>query len=182
MKPSASLISALLALAATAACSERRVATPRPESFPRISLYPAAYRSLPLPFGPDSLTVCADARADIADNGWINIAYPAYGVTVSATLTPTTPAGIDRILANRRQRIDRNLAGADARAARIGSGTIVVAPTALRTPVQILATDSASWVLSAVAVAEWPAETSPDSVAPIIDALARDMSIMLTNL
>lgn len=182
MKPATLIFALLPALAGCDFNNSRPVATPRPEAFPRIETYAPEFRTLALPFGPDSLTVNAGAGADISPDGWIDIAYPAYGVTVRATLSPVGVTTVAEVLSNRLERLERNLGGARAQSARTGRGMVVVAPTALRTPVQLLATDSATWVLSAVAVADWPAGTDPDSVAPIVDALARDMTIMLNNL
>lgn len=161
-----------------AGCSQKPVATPRAHAYPRIELYPATYRSVALPFGPDSLTVNDSVVVEIRPNGWINMEYPAYGVTVNATLSPYS----EDTMNNRRERISRNIGEARAEIAQLPAGIIIVAPGALRTPVQLLAADSAKWILSAVAVSSFPADAAVDSVAPIINAIARDFSIMLKDL
>lgn len=159
-----------------AGCSRTPVDIPRPQAYPRITLYPAAYHKVDI--CRHTLTVNDSARIKPLGAGWFDIIYPAYGVTVNCTMSDYSPQIID----NRMQRMDRNLGGAVAEVARLTAGIVVVAPTALRTPVQLLATDSLTWTLSGVAVADFPAGTSPDSVAPIIDAVAADMITLVKNL
>ncbi|MCM1310917.1 MAG: hypothetical protein NC301_07835 [Bacteroides sp.] len=175
MKHSAPII--LLLAAILGGCTDRRpAAVPRRQAYPRIETYPAEYHSVSLS-GID-LRINNSAAYSAGENGWFNISYPAYDVTVNATLSPYSP----EVVINRLERIDRNLGGAAAQVARLSRGIVVVAPGVLRTPVQFLATDSARWVISGVAVSNFPPQTDPDSVAPIVDALAADMTILVNNL
>lgn len=182
-RPAVTAALLLLVLSGLAACSGRPAPTPRPRAYPRPALYPRTYHAVPLPFGPDSIAVNDSATFLPGPDGWFDIVYPAYGITVNCTLTPANgPADIAPIMDNRRERIRLNLADRHARVAGRGGNTLIVAPTALRTPVQFLATDSATYVLSGVAVADFPPLTDPDSVAPAIDAVATDIALMLNNL
>lgn len=157
-----------------AACGKAPVPTPRQHAFPRVNLYGEEYHTEEVMGRP--IHVNDSAIFMLGEQpGWFNICYPAYGVTVQATLTLATGPQLHDVLANRAERMARNVASATAEISQAPGVTLIVAPTALRTPVQILATDSLSWVLSAVAVSNWPAATNPDSVAPILPAIATDL-------
>lgn len=179
---SAAFIPAMLLLLPLAGCGGRPAAVPRPRAFPRTALYPRSYRLEPLPFGPDSIAVNDSTLFVTSAPGWFDIVYPAYGITVNCTLTAVSPASAPEVLANRTDRMARNLADRAADIVEWGGVTLCVAPAALRTPVQFLATDSASYVLSGVAVSDFPSSVSADSVAPLIDAVAADLTFMLRNL
>lgn len=117
------------------------------------------------------------ARVDSVAPGWFNIVYPAYGITVNCTLTRS--GNIGEVLANRLERLERNLGGRPAQQAAWDGRWLIVAPAALKTPVQFLMTDSVGYVLSGVAVSQWDASTAIDSVSPQIEALAADIAYML---
>lgn len=181
MKAAASsLICLSMLLLPLAGCRKQPVATPRPQAYPRPALYPQSYQRVAVAsaVGPDSLTVNDSARVLPVADGWFDILYPAYGIKVNCTLAPYSPEAMN----NRLERIDRNLGGAAAQVLSLPAGMLVVSTSALRTPVQLLAADSASWMLSAVAVSDFPASAAADSVAPIIDAVAADMTRLLENL
>lgn len=159
-----------------AACSQRPVAIPRPEAFPRVETYPADYHAVEIP----PLTIAVNDSADFKrlSDDWFNIYYPAYPATVNATILPYSPD----VIANRLERMNRDLGGSSSTIVELPRGFVSVAPTALQTPIHFLATDSANWVISGVAVCEFSPRTSPDSVAPIIDALAVDIITLVNNL
>lgn len=156
------------------ACS-RPAPTPRPDAYPRVEVYPATYRTVS--FGPLELMVNDSARVDSLSPQWFDIVYPAYGVTVNCSLT----LGGDwaDVIANRRERIGRNLGDRPAQVVSAPGRELIVAPLALSTPVQFMITDSASYVLSGVAVSSWGATVPPDSVKPQIEALAVDLAHIL---
>lgn len=152
---------------------------PRPKAYPRAALYPAEYSVYALPSAPGELAVNSSAAVTSPKSGWFDIAYPAYGITVNCTLTEVSAETLAGVLENRRERMARNLEGSHGEVAQWSGVTVIVAPTALRTPVQFLATDSMSYVLSGVAVSNYPADTSPDSIAPYVEAVAEDITHML---
>ena len=156
-------------------CSRRPAPTPRPEAWPRLAVYGPEYH--PEHIGPLTLMVNDSARVDSVGPGWFNIVYPAYGITVNCTLTQGGDVGA--VLANRLDRLERNLGGRPAQEAAWDGRRLIVAPAALKTPVQFLMTDSVSYVLSGVAVSQWDAATAADSVSPQIEALAADIAYML---
>lgn len=151
---------------------------PRPEAYPRIDLYSEEYSEVAVM--DKVLRINSSAEFVTSDKpGWFDIRYPEYGVTVNATLTYATGADLAAALDNRTERMARNLGGASAELTQGGGITLLSAPGALHTPVQLLATDSLTWVLAAVAVTDWPAGTPADSVAPIVSALSADMLRLL---
>lgn len=164
-----------------AACSEKApVPTPRAEAYPRINLYPPTFRSVEITAGTDlrrEILVNDSAVVVNKQPGWYDIVYPAYGITVNCTLTPYTAEA----LLNRMERIDRNLGNSKAEAISMPEGIVLVAPGALRTPVQFIATDSVTTILSGVAVSNFTPATSVDSVAPIIYAIADDMRALISR-
>lgn len=157
------------------ACTRRPAPAPRPDAWPRIAVYEPAYHAERI--GPLTLQVNDSARVDSVGPGWFNIVYPAYGITVNCTLTRGDNIG--EVLANRLERLERNLGGRPAQQAAWNGRRLIVAPTALKTPVQFLMTDSVGWVLSGVAVSQWNEATAVDSVSPQIEALAADIAFML---
>lgn len=183
MKTAGTAIAVMLLALVGASCActgaDGDVAVPRMRAWPRPALYPAAYRAEPLPFGPDSIAVNASATVERISPEWFNIVYPAYGITVNCTLTAVRPSDASTVVANRLERMARNLGDHRADIARSGQMTLIVAPSALHTPVQFLATDSATYVLSGVAVTSLAANAPADSVAPVIDAIALDITRMI---
>lgn len=182
MKPSAMLLAPAAALCLLAACSRRPAPVPRPVAYPRIEVYPEAYSPV------QGLMLNDSARLEPgAAPGWFDIVYPAYGARVNCTLTRVkSSAELREVLSNRLERLERNAAGTAGSLTSLtsegGVGVILmVTPQALMTPVQFLATDSVGAVLSGVAVFASPG-SEPDSVAPAVGALERDLLFMLKNL
>lgn len=166
----------------TAGCNRRPAAVPRPQAWPRIEIYPESYREV------NGLMINDSARIEQgATEGWFDIVYPAYNVRINCTLTHIESSfHLQSVIDNRLERLERNAGGASGEmteltsAGGIGS-LLMVTPGALATPVQFIATDSARYVLSGSAVFASPGVT-PDSVAPVVGAIERDIVFMLQNL
>lgn len=167
-------------MACTAA--DRQPAIPRPKAYPRPTLYAADYKTCPISGSAMEISVNKSAEVVSTKPGWFDICYPAYDITVNCTLTPITPESLSSVLDNRHERMALNLEGQYGEMTQWDGVTIIVAPAAMRTPVQFLATDSASFVLSGVAVGNYPAGASPDSIAPYVNAVAQDITHMLKQL
>lgn len=150
-------------------------------AYPRIELYPSTYRL------HNGLAVNDSARLDSLSPEWFNIVYPRYGVTVNCSRTRVdSPEQLATVISNRLERFSRNLGSHSGEVASLTSasgwgGVLFVAPSALKTPVQFLATDSAHVVLSGTAVMDNPG-TAPDSIAPVIDAIEADLLYLLKQL
>lgn len=169
-------------LTLSAGCNERHAPVPRPQAWARIELYPETYREV------DGLMINDSARVEPGNSdGWFDIVYPAYNVRINCTLTRVgSPDGLQDVIANRLERLERNAGGAAGEMTELKSvggvsGLLMVTPGALATPVQFLATDSARCVLSGTAVFASPGVTT-DSVAPVVEAIERDIVFMLKNL
>lgn len=167
------ILAALMLAGCGNGSEERPTPIPRPRAYPRPRLYPAAYHEVPI--GNLRLNINDSARIAEPRSGWLDIHYPAYGITVNATLTPVSPSSLPSVLANRHERIARDLDGVAATVEQSSGRTLIISPAALRTPLHYLATDSATYVLSAVAVADWPANAPLDSITPYVNAVAADL-------
>lgn len=158
---------------------------PRPEAYPRIDLYPSFYRAVDLPDGR-VIQVNDSAGVDVDAEGWVNISYPKYGVTVNCTLTRVSEATVGDVLSNRDERMALNTGDTYGEVMRLGSRrgssvSVFVAQGGSLTPVQFIATDSVSYVFSGAAVME-SAVANADSVRPVVDAVAADILYMLRSL
>jgi len=160
------------------------VPVPRPKAYPRAAVHAAAYGAVAVA-GMDSLWVNVSARVSEPRPGWVDIDYPGYGMAVNCTMT--RGGDIGQALANRAERMALNVGDAAGNVAQFRSRsglhvTMLTAPEAMRTPLQFLATDSATMIFSGVAVGNFAAGTDPDSVAPLVEAVGADLIHMLRNL
>lgn len=159
---------------------------PRPEAWPRIAIYDSTYQtvdSLPVIFEANS-----SAKIEHTQPGWVNINYPAYAATIYLTVTQTNPAEIEKVVDNRLERMALNISeNADARQEHFVSpefeSLMLVSPGTRSTPLQFVATDRRSTVISGTAFFHNAGQiTSTDSVAPVIESLKRDLVHALNNL
>ncbi len=173
-----------VALFLAASCSNggREPAVPRPQAWPRVEVYPPSYREV------NGLMVNDSARVEPGEaDGWFDIVYPAYNARINCTLTTaSSEADLARAIENRLERLERNVGGAEGELTELTSEggigcMMIVAPGAPATPVQFLATDSVSRLLSGTVVFA-SRELKPDSVAPAVEAVERDVVYLLTRL
>lgn len=162
--------------------SRRQPAVPRPQAWPRVEVYPPSYHPV------NGLMVNDSARVEAGSaEGWFDIVYPAYNARINCTLTSAaSTAGLTEAIENRLERLERNAAGAEGELTELTSEggigcMMIVAPAAVATPVQFLATDSVSRLLSGTVVFS-SRELKPDSVAPAVEAIERDVLYLLTHL
>lgn len=166
----------------TAGCTKRPAPVPRPQAWPRIEIYPESYHEV------NGLMINDSAKVEPgAAEGWFDIVYPAYNVRINCTLSYVESSlHLQSVIDNRLERLERNAGGASGELTEITStggigSLLMVTPGAMATPVQFLATDSSRCVLSGTAVFAAPGLT-PDSVAPAVKAIERDIVFMLKNL
>lgn len=183
-------IAGLIIMSATASCRRGKATMPKPEAYPRIEMPDSSFH--PVKAGGLELTLNRGAETTVTertDGGtWITISYPT-GIDAKVYLTLTPAAGsetTDTIIANRRERMSLNLSGSEAIATTLTSRSgweceMLTSNSALSTPVQILASDGHR-VISGALYLDIPASTAADSVAPVIDAIDRDMLTLLKNL
>lgn len=118
---------------------------------------------------------------------WITVTYPQFSnATLYLTLSPVSRRETSAIMDNRRERMELNSGGATTVITELTSAgnwhcELAETRTSLTTPVQLLATASAS-VLSGAFYLDLPAGSSPDSIAPIVRTVRDDMLYLLKNL
>lgn len=159
---------------------------PRPRAYPRVPVTEASFHradSLPMGFAVNDrveVRLGGDARSR-----WLTIIYPAYGAA-AMHLTFTLSDDPDAVAGNRLERIALNAGQAHVSVSDtlIGDGATAVAfyrvdePSV--TPLQLLARSGRLTVSGALT--GFDAAASPDSLAPILDAIQRDMLVGLDSI
>ena len=182
----------ITAACATMLLSECRqdndITTPRRQAYPRIQLLDTTYcnqQRLPLKLAVNSAT-----NVSISNNKsstWINISYPTYKATIYCTYTPAIPNTISSMIDNRMERIALDLGDSFYENTTINNpnGTVanIYSTTSnMVTPIMFLATDKKSWVLSGAMTFDSNTIVDYDSVAPVINAVKRDLIYTLQNI
>lgn len=168
----------------------RDVAVPRPTAYPRVLPYDTLYTPIDrLPVVMEVNSYATVTRGDDRDStatDKINISYPRYGATLYCTYTPVTAATATAVIDNRVERMSLNAGSLSTEISRLTTpagvdATILVTPEARVTPVQFLATDSATFVLTGALYFANSASSS-DSIRPVLDAVSRDIVHTVTHL
>lgn len=175
----------LAATCATACGGHDDTATPRRRAYQRIEAYAPEYTavdSLPVRLLVNSSATVSRPRRD-----WVNVSYQRYNATVFISVTEADSGNIDDIIANRIERIALNAGDVRVDALDIDNGrfssTLYDAPAAVAMPLQFVATDGKSLVVSAsVFFDNADRITSLDSVAPAVEAIRRDLTTALDSL
>lgn len=176
-----SILAAVLVLAACPRGGDTPV--PRPLAYPRMAIYDSVYTALPgIPLHLE-LSAHAVTSVDSTHSGadkalWLNASYPAYNATLHLTLTPVTPATAPEVIHNRTERMALNSGGNPTEISELSSlsgfnSQILLTPAGSVTPVQFLSV-SPQWVVSGALYLP-DAEINPDSVAPVLQAVRRDL-------
>lgn len=170
------------------------VAVPRRTAYPRICIPAAIYT--PFTGAPLHFETSAAATAGIATppsghsapgSTWVDVVYPGYGITIHCTFTQADADRIPGILDNRIERLSINTGGATSEVSELTNAggfdcRMIVTRAESPTPVQFLASDHERWVVSGSAYIEAGRNASPDSIAPVISMLERDITHSLTTL
>lgn len=181
MNQALALIATVIAAAAVS-CSgsgDSSTAVPRREAYPRVNLYDTAY--VAVPSLPIHLEVNSSAALSVDEKSaatrWINIGYPRYDATVRLTLQSLSGDSLRRAIDNRRQRASLDIGGNTTEITQLTSPAgvstmIMLTPSAAVTPLHIIATDSARFILSGVAQFTSP---SIEANAPALAAIYADL-------
>lgn len=176
---------ALTALAA--GCSRAgsdAAAVPKPDAWPRLEAYPEHY-------GPgvggfainDSATVTPGDSA-----GWYVVGYPRYGTArLYLTFTDADPGRLPQIIDNRTERMALNSGGARSELTELTSEggfdcRVMLTPAGTVTPLQFLAVGRGGRVVSGALFVDGAAQADPDSFAPLVAAVERDVIHSLKHL
>lgn len=174
---------AVLLLASS--CGNEPRPVPKPEAFPRIDVCAEEYRTL----HDLNINSCAEIITDsLKSDGavWITARYPKYHATLYVTKISHNREDMAKEISERVRRIELNAGGGKIeRTARSIPGgmeqQIFVARRGSAHPVQLLAVDmKKNEIISAATVLDdYSEKTDPDSIAPVIDALKRDMMALI---
>lgn len=164
---------------------------PKPDAWPRIEAPAAEYEATELGGLTLRLNKAAEVSTRTGDNGegvWADISYPAFpGATIYLSIVETDgQEKLARAIDNRRERMMLNAGGAQAKTMSFTTangwhGELVSSHSSVTTPSQILGHDGKSRLLFGSLYLDYPAGTSPDSIAPIVQALGHDMLELITN-
>lgn len=176
-----------MALMAFAACSRQQpsadaIGVPLPTAYPRLSLYDTTYcdAALPLGFKINTNTKISYPKQEnsTTDNQWVDITYPAYGLTIHCTFIPVNDSSRESITAQRLERMALNIG------LNYAEQTELIAPSGCSTlifntkgrsltPLQFLSVGE-KWIISGAA--KFAADSvNPDSVRPLLEAVQSDI-------
>lgn len=171
---------ALVVLFAACSCSQREKSVPRPNAFPRIEIYDSIYKLLPE--FPMKLAVNAGTvitHIESHDNDWWDIRYPRYNGTLHLSVVTVSPSAEDEMVNSRIERMELNLGGA-----KVTEEEFFTVDSAFRvlllhepgytpTPVQFIALGNGTIVNGVFRFDGM--EILPDSVAPVVRSVVRDI-------
>lgn len=186
MKSLAAIIMAVVL--ATCACERAHDNTevPRRPAYPRPALLDSVMKvpSIPLPvhFEVNAAAVTTSPRRD-----WLDVIYPSYNATLHISFTDTDAQGIDAVRENRLERLMLNTGDSPSQHSEFvnnaGFDILTVITEGSATPVQFLATDGSSVVVSGVVYFSDPkAVSETDSISPYIHAIKADIDRSLASL
>lgn len=168
------------------------VAVPRRHAYPRIELPDSAFTEVSA--GAGNLTIGISKASTIAlrgsgkgNSGFIDVAYPGFNSSIYFTVTPVTPATAGEVIDNRVERMELNLGGAEAELLEFDTPAgfeckVLVSRGEISTPVQFIATDGASLVVSGAAFVRDASPSAADSIAPVVGMLRRDIIHALSTM
>lgn len=157
---------------------------PRPAAYYRIEQYPSSYH--PVRCGSIMMQVNDSAAISHPAPTQLDIRYPRYKAVIYCTVTPVTAATLPSVMHNRTERMALNAGSNPSTVYEMQDSAftsrILVTPSGSIIPLQFLATDSSSVVISGAAMLQGRAPVRPDSIAPVVETLSRDISHMLGTL
>lgn len=181
MKVPVPLIIIILVLAG---CRREPVAVPRRPAYPRIQAPDTARIAadgLPAPFSVSASAVMVSPRP-----GWLDVTYPAYGAVANITFTRGRGSELEEALANRLERMTLNAGGLPSERREwtnaAGFRILCLRTDRCATPWQFVAADSRMVVSGALRFHDPEAVMATDSIGPILDAMAADLTVALDSL
>lgn len=173
-------------------CTNSETYTPRRTAFPRLNLCDTLYVKstlLPINFEINAETIATSDSSHTSNDGskWINVFYPKYNATLYCTYTPVSKATINNVIENRIERISLNIGSNSFELIEnnnISDVDIQVfsTPTNIVTPLQFIATNNSTWVISGAFCFNERDNISTDSISPIIKAVKNDILHTTSNL
>ncbi|MDE5786268.1 MAG: hypothetical protein K2H98_07020 [Duncaniella sp.] len=164
--------------------------TPRPRAFHRIEIPAAEYDTLTVADGVTLVTNSSARTLEKRPDGpstWVDIVYPTLGnATIYCSVTPVTPATATEVIDNRLERIALNSGGYSSDLLEFSTPTgydcrILVTGAGTATPVQFIGISERE-VVSGVLMVQVADGFQPDSLAPVVDCVTRDVEMLLRSL
>lgn len=175
-------------------------AVPRRRAYPRIELPDSAFtfiqtesngfslapsRSLSLAI--NNATEYAVHSKDGNASLFIDVDYPGLNAAIYFTITPVDNTTLTSVIDNRLERVSLNLGGADAELLEFDSpagfeNKMFVSRADISTPVQFIATDGETTVISGTSFLKDASAANADSLAPVVNMLRRDILHTLKTL
>ncbi len=179
------LIAASIAVGLGACTRGADTPVPRRTAYPRPQLIDTLMRDVSCA----GVTIPVNARAaiDSPRAGWLNVSYPMYGATIHITVSRAEAAAIDEVRRNRMERLMLNSGALPGRQLEWTNGAgmqvMAVRTPGATTPLQFLATDGTSAVVSAAVFFPGLRPDAPyDSISPILDIIQADITRCLDNM
>lgn len=187
------IIAVIITLSLSECTNQQGNYIPRRTAYPRINICDTVYVKtslLPIHFEINAEAIATNDSTHISTNGgkWINIFYPKYNATLYCTYTPVNACTLDQVIDNRIERISLNIGSLTSEITEISNPSgitskIIYTPESVVTPLQFIATDNLSWVVSgAFSFNEISNNISIDSISPILDAVNADILHSIKNL
>lgn len=178
-------MSALALAIVLPACRREPAAVPRRTAYARVAVLDS--NTVQVPDFPLYFPLSCSALVLSPRPLWLDVTYPDYGATAHITLTLADGEALDRVKANRLERLMLNAGDRPGRRSEwltpAGYDVLTLYTDGSATPWQFVATDDSSAVLSgAVYFADPAAVANADSLAPMVDAIAADITAALNSM
>lgn len=170
----------LVVLFAACSCSRREKSVPRPNAFPRIEIYDSVYKPLPgfpIKFEVNSGTVSKHVEGHTHE--WWDVRYPKYNAVMHLSVLPVLTSFEDEIVNSRIERMMMNMGEAKTAQEEFMSADSVFRvllfhePGFTPTPVQFMALGDGYIITGTFRFNSL--EILPDSVAPVVRSVVRDI-------
>lgn len=164
--------------------------TPRPRAFHRIEIPAAEYDTVTVADGVTLVTNSSARTMEKRPDGpstWVDIIYPTLGnATIYCSITPVTPATAEEVVSNRLERMALNSGGYSSDLLEFSTPSgydcrILVTGAGTATPVQFIGI-SGREVVSGALMVQVADGFQPDSLAPVVDCVTRDVEMLLRSL
>ncbi|MDE6448488.1 MAG: hypothetical protein K2L41_00225 [Muribaculaceae bacterium] len=179
----------LTALAAISCVHRDRqdIAVPRPVAYHRITIPDSVYRMFNA--GAVSIQINASTTDTIvtAGNSWITARYTGMDASMYITVAEISPDTADESIENRVERMSLNTGGHPTEVISFTTpagfdARMTVTRTGSPTPVQFIATDHRTILVSGVGTVGLSVTAPADSLSPITEMLERDITHLLKTL
>lgn len=165
---------------------------PRRHTYPRIDVPDSAFTFIETGYNGMQLslndaTEYALHSSDDGTSNFIDVNYPGLNAAIYFTITPVERATLPDVIVNRLERVSLNLGGTDAELLEFDSpagfeNKVFVSRADISTPVQFIATDGKTTVISGTSFLKDASVANADSLAPVVNMLRRDILHTLKTL